>query len=165
MQDQFDFGAPAAPVAAVRPTTIDQFVGDYHFLSNFHFADVELDGLVYSTVEHAYQAAKSNDPAVREAVRKAWQPGIAKAMGRRIDVPSSWWTRRVSVMHTLVTRKFQHAHLRAQLDATGRAVLIEGNWWNDTYWGVCRGTGENWLGRILMSVRDGVPLEQVWWRP
>jgi predicted NAD-dependent protein-ADP-ribosyltransferase YbiA (DUF1768 family) len=32
--------------------------------------------------------------------------------------------------------------------------LIEGNWWGDTYWGVCNGVGENHLGKLLMKIRD-----------
>lgn len=26
---------------------------------------------------------------------------------------------------------------------TGDAILIEGNYWNDTYWGKCNGEGQN----------------------
>ena len=44
--------------------------------------------------------------------------------------------------------------LREQLLATGEAQLIEGNTWNDTFWGVCKGKGQNWLGRILVEVRE-----------
>ena len=33
-------------------------------------------------------------------------------------------------------------------------VKIEGNTWNDTFWGVCNGQGQNWLGKILMLVRS-----------
>lgn len=40
---------------------IDRFSGEYRFLSNFYLAEVELDGEVYPTVEHAFQAAKSPD--------------------------------------------------------------------------------------------------------
>ena len=34
--------------------------------------------------------------------------------------------------------------------------LIEGNtWeWSRTFWGVCNGSGENHLGRLLMKVRE-----------
>ena len=32
-------------------------------------------------------------------------------------------------------------------------ILIEGNWWKDTYWGVCDGKGQNKLGELLMKVR------------
>jgi len=37
---------------------------------------------------------------------------------------------------------------------TGDAKLVLNNKWNDKFWGVCRGVGENWLGKILMEVRD-----------
>ena len=36
---------------------------------------------------------------------------------------------------------------------TGNQELIEGNDWNDTFWGVCNGEGENNLGRTLMRIR------------
>ena len=39
---------------------------------------------------------------------------------------------------------------------TDDVELIEGNEWSDTFWGVCRGQGENWLGKILMKTRDNL---------
>jgi predicted NAD-dependent protein-ADP-ribosyltransferase YbiA (DUF1768 family) len=36
---------------------------------------------------------------------------------------------------------------------TGDAELVEGNWWDDTFWGVCNGVGQNNLGKILMDTR------------
>lgn len=140
-----------------------EFWGDYHFLSNFHWSDVKMQGEVYPTVEHAYQASKSSDQEYRRRVRDAWQPGIAKKMGRVLQeqggVDPEWWDRRLWVMYTLVDRKFQIPDLRVKLMATGGVALVEGNWWGDDYWGVCRGKGHNWLGRILMAVRNGVPFE------
>ena len=50
--------------------------------------------------------------------------------------------------------KFQVPELREKLLATGDEELIEGNWWNDKFWGVCKGEGCNMLGLILMEVRD-----------
>lgn len=32
--------------------------------------------------------------------------------------------------------------------------IVEENSWRDTYWGVCKGVGENHLGKILMKIRD-----------
>ena len=46
------------------------------------------------------------------------------------------------------------SHLYAMLKATGDAVLVEGNWWRDDFWGVYEGKGQNILGKILMIVRD-----------
>lgn len=60
-------------------------------------------------------------------------------------------------MRQLVTDKFTRSNeLRRRLLATEDAELVEGNAWNDTFWGVCRGNGQNHLGRILMEVRDGL---------
>lgn len=133
---------------------IDTFSGEHRFLSNFHPSPVHMYGDVYPTVEHAYQAAKSNDPAVRAWVREAFSPGQAKRMGRKIDLRPDWQDIKFSVMYTLVTRKFQgNQDLHDLLLATGDAELVEGNTWNDTYWGVCNGVGENYLGKILMQVR------------
>ena len=42
-----------------------------------------------------------------------------------------------------------------QLLATGQKIIIEGNRWGDTCWGVDirTGEGENRLGKILMKIR------------
>jgi hypothetical protein len=57
-------------------------------------------------------------------------------------------------MYALLAQKFSHDHLREKLIGTGAAMLIEGNTWGDTYWGVCNGEGYNHLGRLLMDLRD-----------
>jgi predicted NAD-dependent protein-ADP-ribosyltransferase YbiA (DUF1768 family) len=58
-------------------------------------------------------------------------------------------------MSDLVEQKFKlNSKLRAQLLATGNEWLEETNTWGDTFWGVCNGVGQNWLGAILMSVRE-----------
>ena len=56
--------------------------------------------------------------------------------------------------NTLVAKFTQNPDLAKKLLATGDALLIEGNTWNDRYWGVCRGKGENRLGILLMLVRE-----------
>ena len=59
-----------------------------------------------------------------------------------------------NIMYFIIRNKFiQNDDLMEKLVATGNAELIEGNWWKDTYWGVCEGIGENKLGKILMQVR------------
>ena len=138
---------PDGPVVA--------FVLDFHFLSNFHPAPVEMDGMTYPTVEHAFQAAKTEDPALRAMVRGQPTPGMAKKAGRALTkLRPGWNEMRVDVMRALVRRKFEtHPDLAARLLATGDRELVEGNTWRDSFWGVYRGLGENWLGRILMEVR------------
>ena len=58
-------------------------------------------------------------------------------------------------MFDLVLEKFkQNPELKQKLLETGNQELIEGNTWNDTFWGVCNGQGQNWLGKILMLARS-----------
>lgn len=135
---------------------ISEFHGPYRFLSNFWPAEVALDGVTYPNVETAYQAAKVDDPAVREQIRRM-APGQAKRFVRRFPLPSDWETRKVAVMEDLVRQKFtRHLALAQRLLATGDAELQEGNRWGDAFWGVDlrTGRGSNHLGRLLMKVRS-----------
>jgi len=135
---------------------IDRFTKEngYDFLSNFYYSSVSYDGKLYPTVEHAYQAAKTTDENVREIIRKANSPGIAKKLGQSINVRNDWSTTKIVVMKNLIRDKFSSPFLMHRLLQTGDAKLVLNNKWNDKFWGVCRGVGENWLGKILMEVRD-----------
>lgn len=58
-------------------------------------------------------------------------------------------------MREVVECKFkQNRWLMQKLMSTGKTQLVEGNNWNDTFWGVYKGEGENMLGKILMEIRD-----------
>ena len=133
------------------------FAGKYGFLSNFAEAPVFLDGEVYWTVEHAFQAAKSLDPVVRRHVQLQETPGEAKREGRRVALRADWEVVKEDVMLYLLQQKFSQEPFRRRLLATGDAHLEEGNPWGDRYWGVCpvgSGKGQNRLGVLLMQVRD-----------
>lgn len=134
---------------------IDSFIGPYEFLSNFHPVNVALDGDIYPSVEHAYQAAKTNDIHKRARIRSAGTAAMAKAVGRGLPLRKGWHEERVGVMRELLLDKFVYPDLRERLLATGDAELIEGNWWGDEFWGVCRGKGQNQLGKLLMEIRSG----------
>ncbi len=133
---------------------INSFSGEHRFLSNFWYADVMLSGLAYPTTEHAFQAAKTRDIGERKEIQGALTPGNAKRLGRAVTMRTDWDFIKLHVMLDVTRKKYAHPALRKQLIATGNAVLVEGNDWGDTYWGVCNGAGTNWLGKVLMCVRD-----------
>lgn len=153
-----NYKQPEAPTSA--PEQIDSFRGDFGFLSNFYESSIWVDGQRYPTVEHAYQAAKASDPTTAKMIREAKTPGIAKRLGQSCQLPPDWDSRKVSVMRGLVTEKFKNPLLRSLLLATEDAPLVEGNTWNDKFWGVCRGEGKNQLGQILMEVREFCRMEE-----
>lgn len=140
-------------------TPIRSFMGPYRFLSNFWLAEVSLDGVVYPSVEHAYVAAKTLDLGVRAAIAEVDTPGKVKRMGRKLVLRDDWEDVKLQVMEDLLRQKFAPGTaLRTQLDLTGSSHLEEGNTWGDTFWGVCRGVGENHLGKLLMKIRTGTLL-------
>ena len=139
----------------MKARRITSFSGKYRFLSNFYPAVICDGPHEYPTVEHAFQALKTWDCEQRRMIREAKTPGLARRLGRTVALRSDWIDVRVSVMMDLVRQKFSVEPLRQMLLDTGEAELIEGNTWNDRFWGQCPvGTGNNYLGLILMDVRD-----------
>jgi len=141
---------------------ITQFRNYYAFLSNFFPSPLVWEGIEYPTVEHAFQAAKTAEPAVRRAIAVLPSPAKAKRAGGARGIikdfdQAAWDRRKVAVMHTLVRLKFQqNQELACRLLATEGQRLQEGNLANDMFWGVClkTGQGRNELGKILEAVRD-----------
>lgn len=135
-------------------TAITRFKGEYAFLSNFYPSPIRgRFGKVYPTVEHAFQAAKTNNADEREAIRTATTPGKAKRLGRQATLIPNWEEVKIDVMRYALQLKFQIPELRAALDMTYPRPLEEGNDWGDQYWGTVNGIGKNWLGHLLMEIR------------
>lgn len=136
---------------------IDAFEAEHFFLSNFYPSPISYEGKEFSTVEHIYQAHKATNELDFERIRRTSTPAQAKRLGRKIKIRDDWELVKLPLMSVFVTLKFdQNPDLLLLLRSTGSAELIEGNWWGDTYWGICNGKGENFLGKILMNVRSGL---------
>ena len=134
---------------------IDSFSEEFEFLSNFFPSKItDFEGNIYPTVEHYFQAMKTLDPEKRKIIAAAPTPGQAKRLGRKVNLRKDWEEIKLDVMKTALRQKFSKPGLRQMLLDTGDAELIEGNWWGDTYWGVCNVVGENHLGELLMEIRE-----------
>mgnify|MGYP000844243813 FL=1 len=130
-----------------------EFQGEHRWLSNFWPASVELDGVLYASVENAYQAAKTH-PANRGPFVSC-TAGTAKRLGRCVEMRPDWEQVKLPTMRALIQQKFaQGTELAKKLVATGDCLIVEGNHWGDTYWGVCEGRGTNHLGRLIMEQRE-----------
>lgn len=143
--------------------TIESFNGPHRFLSNFYPSPLAYTTIVYPTVEHAFQAMKTLNHTERQAIAQADSPGYAKRLGRGVSLRPDWEQIKDEVMYRLVLKKFtDHGDLRGKLFLTMQDQLVEGNTWNDTYWGVCNGHGRNQLGITLMRVRDELAARHGW---
>ena len=139
---------------------IDSFRGDFRFLSNFYPVQVNYGGIYFPSVENAYQAAKTDFHEVRLEFAKV-DAKEAKELSKILDLPDDWHDRRLQVMEDLLRRKFSTPEMSELLLMTDGYELVEGNWWKDTFWGVCNGKGHNHLGRLLMETRVWLDSDQI----
>jgi ribA/ribD-fused uncharacterized protein len=142
------------------PTVTDKmirgFFGRYRFLSNFHLCPVYVQGITYPSSEHAYMAMKTLKIMQRREISKLETPREAKIFGTsaRIKLRPNWDEIRLDKMYDVLRCKFvQNKELRLLLAGTADRYLEETNDWNDTFWGVCDGVGQNNLGKTLMRLR------------
>lgn len=140
---------------------ISSFRDEYRFLSNFYQCPFEYKGLTYPNAEAAFQAQKccKEEDKIKYTLQK--NPVRVKQMGKKEpNLPANWDTVSYDIMNEILHAKFSVPELAEKLKATGNAYLEEGNHWHDNRWGKCTcekcstKEGQNWLGKILMEIRD-----------
>lgn len=128
----------------------------YGCFSNFSKHPIHVDGRLWPTSEHYFQAQKFLEWQYRMEILKAPSPGNAAKMGRNRSWPlrADWEQVKEDVMRQALWAKIrQHADVRQTLLATGQAELVE-HTTNDRYWADGGdGTGLNRLGYLLMEIR------------
>ena len=133
---------------------ISGFNGQWRFLSNFYETQITYEGITYPSVENAYQAAKtiSQEERLKFVNITAKE---AKSLGKKITLRDDWEQIKIQVMWNLIYEKFtRNRKLLSSLLLTGDTQIEETNWWGDRFWGVCKGEGENHLGKLLMKLRE-----------
>lgn len=133
----------------------------YGMFSNLYRIPVELDGVVYPTAEHAYQAGKARKAAVREWLMSAPSPALLAMAAHGLyywDITPGWSTNKFDRMRRVLAAKFsQHEDLKELLLSTGNSRLVESATIDNEVnrlWGEVNGVGRNMLGNLLMEVRE-----------
>jgi len=134
---------------------INSFSGVHRFLSNFYYVNILYYDRVYPSVEHFYQAMKSLSDVDRVNILNAPSAAAAKKMGAGLTLRPDWDLVKIPIMDLGLRKKFSNADLAQKLIETYPNALVEGNYWNDKFWGFClkTGIGENHLGELLDRVR------------
>jgi ribA/ribD-fused uncharacterized protein len=135
---------------------ISGFFKEYRWLSNFHVCPVKFDGIFYPSSENAYMAAKTVDSAERK-VLESLKPSEARKYGQSVKLRDDWEIQKLKFMYIVNLDKYsRHEELAEKLLETGKKVLEENNWWGDKFYGVCNGQGKNYLGKLLMEIRQNL---------
>lgn len=140
----------------------------YGAFSNLYRCAVELDGVVYPTAEHAYQAGKARKPAVRDWLMSAPSPALLAMAAHGLyywDITPGWSTNKFDRMRRALLAKFtQHEDLGQLLLSTGNARLVESATIDNEVnrlWGEVNGVGRNMLGTLLMEIRQQLRAQQI----
>jgi ribA/ribD-fused uncharacterized protein len=135
---------------------VPAFRGDRFFLSNFYPCSVKYEGRIFRSSEHAYAWEKVGRRRDLDLTVSAAQ---IKRDARFLGVRLGWYDDRVAIMKAILEAKFSDPDLKRRLKSTGDERLVERNLWHDNFWGSCccsrcGDRGENWLGKLLMEIRD-----------
>jgi N-glycosidase YbiA len=115
---------------------------------------VTVAGIVYPNVEAAFQAAKTEDEALKKEIAAAPSARRARQIGRSLSLVADWDNKRSQVMLFLLRQKFM-------ADWPFNALVLVGSGtdpivadMNNDYWGCgADGSGQNMLGKLLEQLR------------
>ena len=161
-----------------------KFRQEFSYLSNFNVLKNKIHyfGYDYISVEAGYMAQKCDDVAWKQycstiSPHSNAQSEMKKA-AYKVDLVKDFRDKQLKIMLDLLRLKFRNnSELANKLVATYPRMIMEGNVWNDRYWGAMIPkqlslsdnvelekiykefpqyfyVGENYLGRLLMKVRD-----------
>lgn len=163
-----------------------KFRQEFSYLSNFNVLKNKIHyfGYDYISVEAGYMAQKCDDVAWKQYCSTISPHGNAqsemKKAAYKVDLVKDFRDKQLKIMLDLLRLKFRNnPELANKLVATYPRMIMEGNVWNDRYWGAtipkqkhCHLSdsgeleklyeefpqyfyvGQNYLGRLLMKVRD-----------
>ncbi|MGE7439471.1 NADAR family protein [Kitasatospora sp. NPDC001175] len=129
-------------------------------LRNEYPAPIEIDGVAYPTVSHAYWALSTTDDQYQAAIRAANTAYDAQQAAKDAPLRPGWEQARAAVMARLLRAKFtQHSNLAKVLVETGDATILYTDM-HSRYWSQHDRTGRNWTGRLLELVRAEIAAAQ-----
>lgn len=121
------------------------FDEEYAFLSNDYASPIIYDGMIYPTVEHAFQAAKTMLLEQRKLICEAKSSTDAKRAGEIITLRYDWQEVKKNVLEQCLYMKFiTYKEIRDKLLAIDDETILE----------VCREDENSLLGQTLIKVKQ-----------
>ena len=126
----------------VTSSNVDVNLGGRSY-GDFHLSNEDL--ILYPSVEHALQAAKTSDSEIRRRIREECPTAIdakrfvsKEQLQKTSEEKEKWKGTSLQIMKGLLRDRFvRHRVLRDKLLETGSKYLIYQNTLNDTWWGMC----------------------------
>lgn len=125
-----------------------------NWFSNMTPVKIEIDEIVFNSVENYYQAMKSNSKEIQKEIA-IMSPFLSKKIGRKVIIREDWDEVKYKFMRAGLEAKFNIPEWKSKLLDTKDEEIVEWNNWNDKIWGVSirDQEGDNLLGELLMGIR------------
>jgi ribA/ribD-fused uncharacterized protein len=140
---------------ASATTPINFLETRFHDLSPLSAHEVDIDGVIYKTAEHAYQALRVI-PEARQDIMNASSPMDAWRLGQKCKEEGKLVANfdKLALMEKIFRAKLaQHRDIADVLKVTGERELQK-VYDVDYSWGTgADGTGENQMGKLWMKLR------------
>ena len=134
------------------------YTREFFCLDNFSAFKLDIEGILFDTVEHAYQAYKFIDTSseIFLQIVNAKSPGEAKMIAHNHQdlVDPNWNDKKVELMEMFLrTKLHQHPFVKTKLLETKNYLICEDSP-EDTFWGIgFNRDGENMMGKLWMKIR------------
>ncbi|NCN52482.1 NADAR family protein [Candidatus Parcubacteria bacterium] len=130
----------------------------FHYLAPFSAHEIEIDGVIYKTAEHAYQALRVI-PEARHRIIAARSPLDAWREGQKCKENNEVLLDydKDALMEQIFRAKLkQHDDVKQVLIESGERGLLKLHG-SDYYWGTgADGSGKNRMGKIWMKLREEI---------
>lgn len=137
----------------------------YIYFSPYTAHALDIEGIVYPTLEHAYQCKRYTDPKIIEEIKNASSPIKAWEVSskyKHLQIPEfKSEDYKLNIMKNLMRLKIeQHEEIKqALLDSKGLEIIKHivtyppgDGFWDDGE----RGEGLNHIGKLWMELRDEI---------
>lgn len=141
----------------------DEFIGfyprEFFVFDNFSSFRVLVDGVLYCTVEHAYQSIKflETAPEIAKQITECYSAHEAQkiAYANKDKQRKDWDDIKLQVMEKLLRLKLeQNPYVKKKLLSTGDLRICEDSP-KDSFWGIGKNRdGRNELGKLWMKLRE-----------
>lgn len=158
---------PESDIIDIRDTSysrmIYKFTGPFSWLSNWHRVPIPFEGRRYPSAYNAYQSAKSKSVKYKNTCQSTLSPYAMQFIAYNTLPRPDWELVKDNIMYTVLKIKFSIPKYRDLLLGTGEVYLLNGNRYNETYWGYNLNTeqGYNKLGLMLMKIREELKDEEI----
>lgn len=129
------------------------------YFSGFSAHALEIDGVIYPTLEHAYHCLRFSDAAIAEEIRAARSPEKAWELSQRHKANRTVLSdkEKIELMTMLTRAKIQqHPDVRHALIASEDQTIVKrivSGPPGDGFWDIADGSGRNEWGMIWMTLR------------